>query len=187
MQERIKKHFTGLGEWPLKTIVTDKKHRDMPLATGFKTAIKKIQKCGKIIFVGNGGSAAIASHMAEDYTKNGGIRAIAFNDATLLTCLANDYGYDLALAKAVGFYADRGDLLVAISSSGKSVNILEAVHEAHDKKCQVITLSGFGADNILRQYGDLNFWVPAQAYGFVEITHLSILHGLLDFICEDNK
>ena len=72
----------------------------------------------KVILVGNGGSAAMASHVAVDLTKTAGIRAINFNEADLLTCFANDYGYENWVVKALEFYADPGDLVVLISSSG---------------------------------------------------------------------
>lgn len=139
---------------------------------------------GKIIFIGNGGSASIASHMAEDYTKNGKLRSIAFNDASLLTCLANDYGYENVFGVALNLYADKGDVLVAISSSGKSQNILSAVKIARSMGLSIITLSGFDSSNPLRKIGDVNFWVNAKSYGMVEITHLAVLHSILDMICE---
>src|SRR6516225_4013827 len=80
----------------------------------------------KLIFIGNGGSAAIASHMATDYSKNGGIRALALNDSVMLTCLGNDLGYGEVFANQVELYARPQDLLIAISSSGRSANILNA-------------------------------------------------------------
>jgi D-sedoheptulose 7-phosphate isomerase len=118
--------------------------------------------------------------MAIDYAKNGGLRATAFNDAALLTCLANDYGYDRVFARSIELLGRPGDLLIAISSSGRSPDILQAVEAARQGSCAVVTLSGFAADNPLRQLGDLNFYVPSAAYGPVEITHLAICHAILD-------
>lgn len=192
MQKSIGAHFNKLGILPLKTVVSIKKGNDVigsgwPMSDGFILAIDLLQAAPRTYVIGNGGSAAIASHMAEDYTKNGGIRMSAFNDAALLTCFANDYGYERMFEMAVENYMDEGDLLVAISSSGKSPNILNGVYAAKVKGCQVITFSGFKSDNPLRQLGDLNFYVPDDSYGNVEITHLSLLHGILDFICEDKK
>ncbi len=140
---------------------------------------------GKIIFIGNGGSASIASHMAEDYSKNGKLRAIAFNDASLLTCMANDYGYENMFSQALDIYADPGDMLIAISSSGKSPNIINACKKAKEMGLKIVTLSGFSPDNPLRKLGDSNHWVSSDSYGIVEITHLAILHGMLDTHCED--
>jgi D-sedoheptulose 7-phosphate isomerase len=132
------------------------------------------------MFIGNGGSAAIASHMAIDYSKNGGIRSLAFNDGAALTCLSNDFGYEHVFSKQIELHARPGDLLIAISSSGKSLNILNAVDMAHEKGCFVVTLSGFSPDNPLRNFGDYNLFVDAKEYGFVEITHLSLCHAILD-------
>jgi D-sedoheptulose 7-phosphate isomerase len=137
----------------------------------------------KLIFVGNGGSAAIASHMATDYSKNGGVRALALNDSSMLTCLGNDLGYDRVFAKQVELYARKGDLVIAISSSGRSANILNAVDAAVAAGCTVATLSGFTPDNPLRRKGEWNFFVASDRYGFVEIGHLTICHAVLDFLC----
>ncbi|MGR4842811.1 SIS domain-containing protein [Rhizobium sp. LARHSG275] len=137
----------------------------------------------KIMFIGNGGSAAIASHMATDYSKNGGLRAMAMNDGATLTCLSNDLGYENVFSTQIGMHANEGDLLVAISSSGRSESITRAVHTARDKGCAVVTLSGFAPGNPLRDLGDLNFYVASDQYGYVEIAHLAICHAVLDFSC----
>lgn len=137
----------------------------------------------KLIFVGNGGSAAICSHMATDYSKNGNVRSMALNDASMLTCLGNDLGYDRVFAKQLELHARAGDLVFAISSSGKSPNILNAVAAARAAGCTVITLSGFTPENPLRSLGDLNFYLASDRYGFVEIGHLTICHAILDLIC----
>ena len=134
----------------------------------------------RIFFVGNGGSAAIASHMATDYTKNGGMRALAFNDGSLLTCLGNDYGYAHVFEQPIRRFAERGDVLVAISSSGQSPNIRAAAAAGVEQGCRVLTLSGFEADNPLRAMGELNFYVPSRLYGQVEILHLVVCHCILD-------
>lgn len=141
----------------------------------------------KLIFVGNGGSAAIASHMATDYSKNGNVRALALNDGSMLTCLGNDFGYEYVFAKQIELYARDGDLIIAISSSGRSPNIINAVTAARSMGCGVITLSGFTADNPLRRLGDLNFFVASDRYGFVEIGHLAICHAALDFLCDSRE
>ena len=137
----------------------------------------------KLIFIGNGGSAAIASHMATDFSKNGGIRSLALNDSSMLTCLGNDLGYHQVFAKQVELHARSGDLVIAISSSGRSQNILNAVKAARAAKCKVVTFSGFTSDNPLRSLGDINFYLDSDRYGFVEIGHLTICHAILDFIC----
>ena len=134
----------------------------------------------KIMFVGNGGSAGIAGHLAIDFAKNGGVRSLTFNDASSLTCLGNDLGYDQVFAKQVEMQAFDGDVLIAISSSGQSKNILNAADTGRKKGCEVITLSGFTPDNLLRKRGDVNFYVGSGVYGFVETAHQGILHAILD-------
>jgi D-sedoheptulose 7-phosphate isomerase len=138
----------------------------------------------KLMFIGNGASASISSHMSTDYWKNGGIRAVAFNDSSLLTCIGNDYGYKHVFEKPIEMFADPGDILFAISSSGKSENILRGVEAARSKNCPVITFSGFQENNPLRALGDINFYVPSGGYGPVEIIHLSICHCIIDTIID---
>ena len=118
--------------------------------------------------------------MAIDYSKNGNLRSQAFNDPAALTCLGNDLGYENVFAKQIDLHARSGDLLVAISSSGNSPNILGGVAEARKRGCKVVTLSGFEEDNGLRSLGDVNFYVPSGEYGFVEITHLALCHVVVD-------
>jgi D-sedoheptulose 7-phosphate isomerase len=145
------------------------------------TLLKATQEAGKkVIFTGNGGSMGISSHQSTDYWKNGGVRAQTFSDPAMLTCLANDIGYENAYSTCVRMFADAGDVLYAISSSGSSKNILNAVEAAREKKCTVVTFSGFSPENPLRGMGDLNFYVPAFSYGFVEILHEFISHSILD-------
>jgi D-sedoheptulose 7-phosphate isomerase len=134
----------------------------------------------KLMIIGNGGSAGIASHMAIDFAKNGGVRALTFNDASSLTCLGNDLGYDQVFATQVDMHGLPGDLVVAISSSGQSANILRAVEVARARGCVVVTLSGFDRENPLRRKGALNFYVPARVYGLVETAHQVVLHAILD-------
>lgn len=141
----------------------------------------------KVILIGNGGSAAIASHMAQDFSKAAGLRAVAFNDASLLTCLANDYSFEDMFSKAIELYGDRGDTLIAISSSGNSPDILRAVKRAKALGVRVITLSGFNPRNKLSRLGDLNIHIPSSVYGVVEMSHHSILHCLCDYFMKLNN
>jgi D-sedoheptulose 7-phosphate isomerase len=140
----------------------------------------------KLMFVGNGGSATTASHMATDYNKNGNLRTLALNDSSMLTCLGNDYSFADVFARQVEFHATRGDLLVAISSSGKSPNILNATKAARRLGCTILTMSGFDADNPLRREGDMNVYLPSDLYGIVEIGHLAICHAIVDYSMEQD-
>ena len=136
----------------------------------------------KTIIAGNGGSAAIASHCAVDFTKNAGVRCINFNEADLITCFANDYGYEHWLAKALEFYADEKDAVILISSSGQSPNVLYAGKYARDRKLQLITFTGFSESNPLKSMGDINLWVNSGAYNIVETTHQIWLLAVCDLI-----
>ena len=157
--------------------------KDVSLEGGFAKAIGLLlaasRRGRKLIFIGNGGSAAISSHQATDYWKNGGLESIAFNDASLLTCIGNDCGYENVFAVPMRRFAKRGDVVIAISSSGKSPNILNGVRAARAAGCGVVTFSGFAPGNPLRSLGDVNFYVPVQAYGLVEVCHLSLIHAML--------
>jgi D-sedoheptulose 7-phosphate isomerase len=136
----------------------------------------------KAIVSGNGGSAAMASHVAVDFTKQAGIRTVNFNEAELITCFANDYGYENWVAKALEFFGDKGDMVILISSSGSSANMVNAANAAKKLGMQVITFSGFNEDNLLKQSGDLNFWVDSRAYNVVENTHQIWLLLVCDLI-----
>ena len=138
----------------------------------------------KYFFIGNGGSAAIASHMATDFSNKAGISALALNDLSALTCVSNDYGYGDVFERQLGWHAKPGDRLFAISSSGQSANILNAAKYAGRAGLMVITMSGFAPDNPLRQLGDVNFYVPSSSYGIVETAHLAILHALLEDVAK---
>lgn len=140
----------------------------------------------KTIVVGNGGSAAMASHVSVDLTVSAGIRAINFNEADLLTCFANDFGYENWVTKALDYYADPGDLAIIISSSGTSKNQVNGSIKAKNMDLGLITLSGFSIDNPLRKLGDINLWVDSKEYNVVEMTHHIWLVAIVDFI-KDNK
>lgn len=154
-----------------------------------KDALVKAYDNGKkTIIVGNGGSAAIASHFSVDLTKNAGIRCVNFNESDLITCFANDYGYEHWLEKAVEFYGDEGDVFIAISSSGKSKNILNSCGAARKKNFfKVITFSGFDSDNPLRHLGDINLWVDSKAHNFVENIHQLWLLAVVDLIIDKKE
>src|SRR5580658_9287934 len=183
MRELLDRWIGSLANAMRAAEVTDLTSKKLTLESGCEWVRKFAHEThgagNKLIFVGNGGSAGIASHLAIDYSKNGGLRALAFNDPSALTCLGNDLGYENVFAKQLDFHARPGDMLIAISSSGRSPNILEAVKTARARDCKVVTYSGFTEDNDLRRTGDVNFYVRANKneYGFVEIAHLALCHA----------
>ena len=137
----------------------------------------------KILIFGNGGSAAIASHFSVDLTKNARVRCLNFNEADLITCFSNDYGFENWVEKAIDFYGDEGDLLIVISSSGRSQNMLNGIKAARNGNFKsVVTLSGFDEDNPLNQLGDINLWLDSKAYNFVENIHQAWLLTIVDLI-----
>lgn len=133
-----------------------------------------------LYFIGNGGSAGIAVHMTVDYLKNGMVKTRSMHDPATLTCLGNDYGYEYVFSKQLELVAEKEDTLVAISSSGNSPNIVNAVEVAIGKGCYVLTLSGFNANNKLRQMGNVNIYAPSENYGIVETIHNMILQQIVD-------
>jgi D-sedoheptulose 7-phosphate isomerase len=145
--------------------------------------LKKIkQDKKKVILVGNGGSAALASHLSVDLTTLCNIRSVNFNDADLITCFSNDYGYENWVKKALSFYADEGDLLICVSSSGESKNIINAARYGRDIGCKVITLTGFDTKNKVKKIGHVNFWINSKNYNLIEMTHHIWLLSIVDAI-----
>ena len=151
---------------------------------GYKQVINWVNQHGlqkaRLFFIGNGGSAAIASHMAIDWSKNGKFATFGPGDASYMTCVSNDLGFENVYAMQIARHGQLGDVLFAISSSGMSENILKAVDTALDKRMNVVSLSGFSPSNRLREMGAINFYVPSDKYGTVEVAHLAILHSILD-------
>lgn len=190
MQEFIQNYYKDFINLLGSVRVTDEEGKNLSIFQGIETVCNIVKKQsnlkGTIFFIGNGGSAAIASHMAIDFWKNGGIKAMAFNDSSLLTCISNDFGYKHVFEKPIEFFATQNDVLFAISSSGKSENILRGAKTAKSKGCSVITLSGFDIDNQLSSLGICNFYVPSYEYGPVEVIHQYICHYILDTIIHED-
>ena len=180
MSKTFVTHIEKMCALLLEAEASDKSGVALPIDDAVTRAIAMVSDTqsegGKVMFIGNGGSAAIASHMAIDYLRNGGVPALTFNDSASLTCLGNDFGYEHVFTRQIELHGRAEDMLIAISSSGSSKNILNGVSVARDKGCRVISLSGFAADNPLRSMGDLNFFVDSNHYGRVEASHLLILH-----------
>lgn len=147
-----------------------------------KALISTSKKKKKIIILGNGGSAAIASHVSVDLTKNAGIRSINFNESDLITCFSNDFGYKKVFSKSLELYADKGDVVIIVSSSGRSENILEAAHFCKKNNLKLFTFTGFSKSNPLSKLGDINLWVNSRAYNIIENVHQIWLLSIVDNI-----
>jgi D-sedoheptulose 7-phosphate isomerase len=182
----LQKNYPSFFVTYFSTISSKISNIDFALLRSAAELMLRVKDGGKkVIFVGNGGSAAMASHLSVDLTKASGIRAINFNEADLLTCFSNDYGYEHWVARALEAYADKDDLAVLISSSGRSPNIINGVSRARDMGLPVITLSGFQPDNPLRKLGDINFWCDSDSYNVVEMTHHVWLLAIADYIASE--
>lgn len=142
------------------------------------------KKEARVFFVGNGGSSAIASHMTADFMKNGGMNTYSLYDNAVTTCMGNDYGYEYIFSKPMEFLVKQDDLVVAISSSGNSKNIINAIDAAKKKSAYVITFTGFEVNNTARQMGDISVYVPCKKYGIVESIHNLMLQQVADMITE---
>ena len=168
--------------------VTDSQNKILDPEKGFllwlniTTDIQKNKRT--MYFVGNGASAMMASHMAADASKNGNFCSRAFNDIALMTAVSNDIAYEECFAVPLKRFALPGDALVTISSSGNSPNVIRAIETGRELEMQIVTLSGMDPNNKSRKRGDINFYVPAQTYGIVEVDHQAILHCWLDRFME---
>ena len=137
----------------------------------------------KILIFGNGGSAAIASHFSVDLTKNAKIRCTNYNEPDLITCFSNDFGYERWVEMAIKYYGNKVDVLIVISSSGKSKNMINACIAARKKKfSKIITLTGHLVNNPVKKLGDINLWVNSKAYNYVENIHQFWLLSLVDLV-----
>jgi len=150
----------------------------------FKKYCLEVKKNKKKIFIfGNGGSSSIASHFTTDMIVNNNIKVFNFSDSNLLTCFANDFGYENLFSKIIEYYGNKGDMLILVSSSGQSKNHLKAVAKGKSKKfSKIVTLTGFKKNNPLSKKGNLNFWINSKKYNHVENSHQIILLSLIDLI-----
>ena len=137
----------------------------------------------KTMIFGNGGSAAIASHFSVDLTKNARVRATNYNESDLITCFANDFGYENWVEKTIEFYGDPGDVLILISSSGRSQNMLNAALMGRKIGLEkIVTFTGMDRTNPLSSLGDYNLWVNSSAYNHVENVHQIWLLAIVDLL-----
>lgn len=141
---------------------------------------KLISNKKKLIVIGNGGSASIASHFSIDFNNNVKKQCLNFSDHSMLTCLANDYGYENWVKEVVKVHCKKGDILLSISSSGESLNIINGILEAKKKNVFCISLTGFKKNNQVSKISDINFWVNSENYNVVETVHLIILLNIIE-------
>lgn len=164
---------------------------DTGLLDKFVQAKSMILSCrdrdGSIYLFGNGGSNAIGTHISVDFANMVGMKCFNFNDPSVITAHANDYGYENSMERFVKLFCRDGDVLMFISSSGESPNIINAAKQARKQQCEIITFSAFNKDNTLSKTGDINFWTPSKIYNISESIHFVWLAWLCDFIIKDEK
>lgn len=179
-------HLARLDEHLRGCSCRDARGRELAVEAGFRDWLRLTRRLrrarGTIYLVGNGASASMASHMAADLAKNAHLHTQVFSDLSLITAISNDMGYEHVFSEPLLRRARPGDMLVAISSSGRSPNVLAAVKVARNLRVTVVTLSAMGARNPLRRAGRLNFYVPAPTYGYAESCHAVLLHHWMDTV-----
>lgn len=153
------------------------------VAEEYRKYFKAYESHQKFILIGNGGSNSAAGHIAQDMTKRGGKRALAFTDASMLTCFMNDFGVEKAYSKFIEYYADSDTFVILISSSGESPNIVDAVKWCQQEELQYGVLTGFAGDNRVRTMSTdatFNYYIPTHSYGVAECLHQIFLHGVVE-------
>ena len=152
-------------------------------------SVELILKCkrnnGKVFIVGNGGSSSIASHVSVDFAKVANVPSDTFNNANLITCFANDFGHDNWIKEAVKAYMQQNDILILISSSGNSINIINAAKYCNENNIPLITFSGFDKENYLAKLGDINIHINSNNYNYIEMSHHIILVSIVDIFAEN--
>jgi D-sedoheptulose 7-phosphate isomerase len=145
---------------------------------------------GSVWWVGNGGSCAMCSHLSQDVMNKLGLRSQVLSDPSLMTCMANDFGYAEVYARPLARLARPGDLLIAISSSGNSPNILACADYAAGAGLRLVTLSAFDPGNQLwARPADAAFHLSFNLYGLAEVGHEALLHAAIEclFLSEQQK
>ena len=148
-----------------------------------KTLITDTKKIGgSLLLFGNGGSAASVSHLAIDFSKQAKMQALAFNDSAAITALSNDYGYELWIEKTLDYHSSQNDIVMFLSVSGESKNLLIGAEFARKQGLKVISFTGMRQNNSLSKLSDYNFWVNSNAYNIVENIHMIWATTLIDMI-----
>ena len=186
LEQRIQRHFFDTADLMNQTAETLSK----PIADAVQAVLGCITAGGKVLACGNGGSAADAAHFAAEFVgrferERPGLAAIALNtDTSILTAIANDYAYDQVYAKQVQALGHPGDVLLAITTSGNSANVLAAVEVAHDKDMTVIALTGRNGGRLAERLGetDVHICVPHERTARIQEVHILAIHCICDAV-----
>ncbi|WP_269530817.1 phosphoheptose isomerase [Chitinimonas sp. BJYL2] len=161
-----------------------------PTAVAAERMVAALMSDRKILACGNGGSAADAQRFAAEMVgrfekERPGLAAISLTtDTSAITAIANDYDYDMVFSKQIRALGQPGDVLLAISTSGNSVNVIEAVHAAHERQMTVVALTGFEGGKLteLMTGDDIQLNVPASRTARIQEVHTLLIHGICDAI-----
>ena len=183
---RIGQHFTDSAQTKLDAI----EMLSAPIAGAAELMVNALVGNNKILACGNGGSAADAQHFAAELVgrfemERQGLAAIALTtDSSIMTAVANDYGYTAIFERQVRALGQPNDILLAISTSGNSASIIEAINAAHDNEMQVIALTGKGGGKIagILSDSDIHICVPSDRTARIQEVHLLTIHCLCDAI-----
>jgi len=183
LQERTMAGFLdSLNQLMRQVQMTDSTGTSLSIEDGADRVVRMIidvrSASRKVMLGGNGGSSAIVSHAQNDLSESAGVRAMVFTEEPVLTARANDHGYGSVFERPIELWAEPGDLMVTVSSSGKSENIIRALKAARKQGCNLVTFSGFIPENPSRSLGDINFYVPSSVYAYVETAHMALIHFL---------
>ena len=187
--EYFKQYVEDVSRALEETITTDGQGKEMNVCEGFSIWAERAKKMqdegqGLLFFCGNGASATMAEHMSHDWFQNAEVNTYSVSETSHLTAISNDLSYEDVFSYRINRICSERDMLITISSSGNSPNVVKAIATAKKKGCYVITVSGKTPDNQSRQSGDLNFYVPLKTYGMVESAHAVLLHAALDYFLD---
>ncbi len=146
----------------------------------YEQIIKVNKKKGKILIFGNGANISNAAHFATDMTKNGKIETLVLNDPNLITCFSNDYGFDKWIEKSILYYAKKKDLIIFLSASGTSRNLVNAAKFCKKNKIKTLAITGFKKNNALLKNSNFRIWINSNAYNLIEVIQATILSSFVD-------
>ena len=177
-------YFTDIKDALERMIVTDAKGNTLDKDQAFEEWIdeseQRKQRRGVFFFCGNGASATMAEHMSHDCFQNADFQTYTVSETSHITAISNDISYEEVFSYRIGKMLTDKDMVIAISSSGNSPNIVKAIDKANEIGCYVVSVSGKKEDNKIRKMGNLNFYVPLFTYGMVESAHAVLLHSWID-------
>ena len=184
LEQRIEKHFIDSADLKYQSAQILAK----PITAATQAILASVTSGGKVLACGNGGSAADAQHFAAEFVgryerERPELGAIALTtDTSIITAIANDYSFDVIYSKQVRALGQAGDVLLAISTSGNSTNIIAAIEAAHAREMTVVALTGKGGGKIgaLLRETDVHICVPHERTARIQEVHLLVLHCLCD-------